>query len=200
MVLAGLWPYVMRRIINGWTETEFSSFSVAIVGGRVVGLLTVCTLEKLMSYVVFSFMYSQGWECRVVSWVVDMLCCTVGQVAPVGINCQLLPGLGNVLAGSSGRRTVSVVPLRLGELNNALVDVSGRVMGGTDIHTLLNHLQTRLKDSMKDPILLACPNLLQVIMISWVWFLSFFMYMCLFGKRVFLTFYTYCVCSFLVCA
>ena len=163
MVLAGLWPYVMRQIINGWTETEFTSFSVAIVAGRVVGLLTVCTLEKLMSYVVFSFMYSQGWERRVVSWVVDMLCCAVGQVAPVGINCQLLPGLGNVLAGSSRRRTVSVVPLRLGELNKALVDVSVRVMGGTDIHTLLNHLQTRLKDSMKDPILLACPNLLQVI-------------------------------------
>ena len=155
----------MRRIINGWTETEFTSFSVAIVAGRVVGLLTVCTLEKPMSYVVFSFMYSQGWERRVVSWVVDMLCCAVGQVAPVGINCQLLPGLGNVLAGSSGRRTVSVVPLRLSELNKALVDVSVLVMDGTDIHTLLNHLQTRLKDSMKDPILLACPNLLQVIII-----------------------------------
>ena len=199
MVLAGLWPYVMRRIINGWTETEFTSFSVAIVAGRVVGLLTVCTLEKPMSYVVFSFMYSQGWERRVVSWVVDMLCCTVGQVAPVGINCQLLPGLGNVLAGSSGRRTVSVVPLRLSELNKVLVDVSVRVMGGTDIHTLLNHLQTRLKDSMKDPLIGMSQftagnyNLMGVVP-----FLSMYMY--LFGKRVFLTFYIYCVCSLSVCA
>ena len=174
----------MRQIINGWTETEFTSFSVAIVAGRVVGLLTVCTLEKLMSYVVFSFMYSQGWERRVVSWVVDMLCCAVGQVAPVGINCQLLPGLGNVLAGSSGRRTVSVVPLRLGELNKALVDVSVRVMGGTDIHTHLVGMSQFAAGNY---------NLMGVVPFL-------FMYTCLFGKRVFLTFYIYCVCSLSVCA
>ena len=173
MVLVGLWPYVISRIINVLTETEFNSFSVAIVAGRVVGSLTVCTPEKLMSYVVFSFVYSQGWERRVVARVVDLLCCAVGQVAPVGVNCKVLPGLENVLAGSSGRGTVAVVPLRLGDLNKSLVDVSVRVMGGTDVHTILNHLQTRMKDFMEDPILLACPKLLQVNIVSETWFLSF---------------------------
>ena len=157
----------MRRMINVWTETEFTSFSVAIVAGRVVGSVTVCTPEKPMSYVVFSFIYAQGWERRVVSWVVDMLCCAVGQVAPVGVNCKLMPGLENVLASSTGQGTVTVVPLRLVKINKTLVDVSVRVMGGIDVHTMLNHLQTRLKvkEFMDDPIILACPKLLQVILV-----------------------------------
>ena len=155
----------MRRMINVWTETEFTSFSVAIVAGRVVGSVTVCTPEKPMSYVVFSFIYAQGWERRVVSWVVDTLCCAVGQVAPVGVNCKLMPGLENVLASSTGQGTVTVVPLRLVKINKTLVDVSVRVMGGIDVHTMLNHLQTRLKEFMDDPIILACPKLLQVILV-----------------------------------
>ena len=154
LVLVGLWPYVMRRIINVWPETEFNSFSVAIVAERVVGSLTVCTPEVPVNYVVFSFIYSQEWERRVVAWVVDLLCRAVGQVAPVGVNCKLLPGLENVLAISSGRGTVAVVPLHLCELNKSLVDVSVRVMGGMDIHTMLNHLQTRMKEFMHDPVLL----------------------------------------------
>ena len=182
MVLVGLGPYVMRRIINVWTETKFNSFSVAVVAGRVVWSLTVCTPEGSVSYVVFSFIYSQEWERRVVAWVVDLLCCAVGLVAPVGINCKLLPGLENVLASSSGRGTIAVVPLGLCELNKSLVDVSVRVMGGTDIHTMLNHLQTRMKEFMHDPVLLECPKLLQVNIV------------CVRGSVTFL-----CACVELVC-
>ena len=130
-----------------WTETEFNSFSVAIVAGRVVGSLTVCTPEGPVSYVVFSSIYPQEWERRVVEWIVDLLCCAVGQVAPVGVNCKLLPGLEIVLAGSSGRGTVAVVPLRLCDLNKSLVDVSVRVMGG-------DYLQTRMKEFLHDPVLI----------------------------------------------
>ena len=36
------------------------------------------------------------------------------------------------------------------------------VLGGTDIHVVLNHLQKRLKVSSKDPLLLGCSHLLQV--------------------------------------
>ena len=136
-----------------------------IAAGRVVGSLTVCTPEGPVNYVVFSFIYSQEWERRVVAWVVDLLCCAVGQVAPVSVNCKLLPGLENVLADSSGRGTVAVVPLRLCDLNQSLVDVSLRVMGGTDVHTVFNHLQTRMKEFMHDPFLLECPKLLQVTIV-----------------------------------
>ena len=97
-----------------------------------------------------------------VSWAVNLLCCTVGQVAPVGLNCRLVPALERVLVSHSGPSAVSLVPLRLTELNKRLVDASVRVMGWTDVHTIFNHLQTRMKKFVWDPLLLACPNLLQV--------------------------------------
>ena len=174
----------MRRMINVWTETEFTSFSVAIVAGRVVGSVTVCTPEKPVSYVVFSFIYAQGWERRVVSWVVDMLCCAVGQVSPIGVNCSLLPRLERALLRGSGLGAVSLIPLRISDLNKVLVDASVRVMGGVDVHTLLNHLQTRLKDFVHDAVLLSRPKLLQVNMCS----ISVFLIACLFvGDRVLLS-------------
>ena len=174
----------MRRILNVWTETEFTSFSVAIVAGRLVGALTVCTNEGPVSYVVFSFMYSQGWERRVVAWFIDLLCCAVGQVAPVGMNCKPMPRLESVLAGGPGCGTVVVVPLRLGELNNSLVEASVRVMGGTEVHALLNHLQTRMKEFVHDPVLLECPKLLQVNMrlfMAMVYSLMSVVELCTFG-------------------
>ena len=154
----------MRRMINIWTDTEFNSFSIAIVAERVVGTLSVCTLEGPASYVVFSFTYSQEWEQRVVTWIVDLLCCAVGQVSPVGVNCGLLPRLENVLIRNSGLGAVLLVPLRLSDLDKSLVDVSVsvRVMGGTDVQSNLNHLQTRMKEFVRDPVLLACLKLLQV--------------------------------------
>ena len=100
-----------------------------------------------------------------VSWVVNLLCCAVGQVAPVGLNCRLLPGVEGVMVSYSGPSVVSLVPLRLVDLNKCVVDASVRVMGGTDVHSMLNHQQTRLKEFVCDPILLNCPKLLQIIMI-----------------------------------
>ena len=169
----GFWPYVMRRVLNLWTETEFTRFGVAIVGDRVVGTVNVCTVEGLASYVVLSFNYSQDWEQRVVFWMINLLCCVVGQVSPVGVSCSLLPRLEDVLVGNTGLGAVSLVPLRISDINKILVDVSVRVTGGVDVHSLLNHLQTRLKDFVQDAVLLSCPNLLQVSMCSVLVFLTF---------------------------
>ena len=160
----GFWPYVMRRVLSLWAETEFTRFGLAIVGDRVLGTVNVCTAEGLASYVVLSFNYTQDWEQRVVVWMVNLLCCAVGQVSPVGVSCSLLPRLEHVLVGNSGLRAVSLVPLRISDLNKVLVDVSVRVMGGVDVHSLLNHLQTRMRDFVQDDVLLACPKLLQVSM------------------------------------
>ena len=142
----------MRRVIGSWSKTEYSSFGVTLVADRVVGTVNVCTSEGPANYVVFSFVYGQEWEQRVVSWAVNMLCCAVGQLAPVGLNCRLLSWLERVLVSHSGPRTVSLVSLKLTELNKRLVDASIRVKGGTDVHTILNHLQTRLKEFVRDPI------------------------------------------------
>ena len=131
-----------------------------------VGTVTVCTLEGPVSYVVFSLVYSQEWEQEVVSWIVNLLCCCVEQVVPVGINCGLLPRVEGVLCARSGPQAITLVPLKLTDLNKCLVDASVRVMGGSDLHSILNHLQTRLKEFVRDPILLACPKLLQVNMLS----------------------------------
>ena len=62
----GFWPYVMRRVLSLWAETEFTRFGLAIVGDRDVGTVNVCTAEGLASYVVLSFNYAQDWEQRVV--------------------------------------------------------------------------------------------------------------------------------------
>ena len=160
----GFWPYVMRRVLSLWAETEFTRFGLAIVGDRVVGTVNVCTAEGLASYVVLSFNYAQDWEQRVVVWMVNMLCCAVGQVSPVGVSCSLLHRLEDVLVRNSGLGAVSLVPLRISDLNKVLVDVSVRVMGGVDVHSLFNHLQTRMRDFVQDDVLLACPKLLQVSM------------------------------------
>ena len=92
-MLLGLWPYVMRRTISLWSDAEYSSFSVAIVVDRIVGTLSICTSMGISSYVVFSFNYAQDWKQRVVTWFVNLLCCTVGEVSSVGLNCGLLPRL-----------------------------------------------------------------------------------------------------------
>ena len=171
-------------VLSLWTETEFTSFGVSIVADRVVGTVSVCTVEGLASYVVLSFNYSQEWEQRVVSWMVNLLCCAVGQVSPIGVNCSLLPRLERALLRSSGLGAVSLIPLRISDLNKVLVDASVRVMGGVDVHTLLNHLQKRLKDFVHDAVLLSCPKLLQVNMCS----ISVFLIACLFvGDRVLLS-------------
>ena len=145
-MLLGLWPHVMRRVIGLRYDTEFSSFTVAIVADRAVGTLNASTPKGPSNYIVFSFNYSQEWEQRVVAWMVNLLCCTVGQVSRIGINYGLLPRLEGLLTSHTGLGSVSLVPLRLNDLNKCLVDVSVRVMGGTDVHTILNHLQTLIKD------------------------------------------------------
>ena len=154
----------MRRVLGLWSEIEYSSFGITIVADRVLGTVNVCTLEGPVAYVVFSFVYGRDREQRVVSWAVNLLCCAVGQVAPVGLNCRFLPGLEWVLVKSSGPSAVPLVPLKLTELNKCLVDASAQVMSGTDVHTILNRLHTRLKEFVRDPVLLACLKLLQVIM------------------------------------
>ena len=162
MVLLGLWPYVMRRVIGLWCETEYHSFSITSVADRVVGTLTVCTLEGPVSYVLFSLAYGQEWEQEVVSWIANLLCCRVGQVVPVGINCGLLPRVEAALCSTSGSQAVALVPLKLSDLKRCLVDASVRVMGGSDLHSILNHLHSRLKEFFRDPIMLACPKLFEV--------------------------------------
>ena len=146
----GFWSYDMRRVLSLWTETEFTRFGLAVVCDKVVSTVNVCTAEGLASYVVLSFNYAQDWEQRVVVWMVNLLCCAVGQVSPVGVSCSLLPRLEVVLVGTSGLGAVSLVPLRISGLNKVLVDVSVRVMGGVDVHSLLNHLQMRMSDFVQE--------------------------------------------------
>ena len=131
-------------------------------------MVTVCTLEGPLSYVVFSLVYGQEWEQEVVSWIVNLFCCCVGQVVPVGINCSLLPRVEGALRAHSGPQAIPFVPSKLNDLNKCLVDASVRVrvMGGSDLHSISNHLQTRLKEFVRDPNLLACPKLLQVNVLS----------------------------------
>ena len=137
-MLLGLWPYVMRRVMGLWCETEYHSFNITNVADKVVGTLTVCTLEGPVSYILFSLAYGQAWEQEVVAWMTNLLCCRVGQMVPVGINCGLLPRVEAALCPPSGPQAVALVPLKLSDLNQCLVDVSVRVMGGTDLHSILN--------------------------------------------------------------
>ena len=152
----------MRRLITLWCDSSFSSFSIGIVADRIVGRLTVCSAEGIANYGIFSFSYSQDWEPRLVSWVVILFCGALGEFSPLGLNCELFPRLGCVLQSHSGIGAISLVPFRLADINRLVITASVRVLGGTDVHSILNHLQTRLKSFMKDEVLLSCPKLLRV--------------------------------------
>ena len=74
-MLLGLWPFVKRRVIGLWSETEFSSFGITIVAGRVVGTVSVCTLEGLATYVLFYCAARVGAASGFVGGRPAMLCC-----------------------------------------------------------------------------------------------------------------------------
>ena len=156
----------MRRLITLWFESAFSSFSIGIVADRIVGHVNICTAEGITNYIVFSFSYAQDWEGRLVTWIVNLLCGAVGEICPLGLNCELFPRLNCALTSSAGLGTISLVPLRLADINRVVITASVRVLGGTDVHVILNHLQSRLKPFMKDEMLLSCPNLLRVCIIG----------------------------------
>ena len=152
----------MRRLIALWCESTFSSFSIGIVADRLVGRVSVCSAEGISQYILFSFSYTQDWEPRLVSWIVNLLCGALVEICPLGLNCELYPQLSRVLTSSAGIGTISLVPIRLADINRLVVTASVRVLGGTDVHVILNHLQSRLKPFVKDDMLLSCPSLLRV--------------------------------------
>ena len=156
----------MRRLIALWSESTFSSFSIGIVADRVVGRVSMCSSEGVSQYILFSFSYTQDWEPRLVSWIVNLLCGALSEICPLGLNCELFPPLNRVLCSSAGIGTISLVPVRLADINRLIVAASARVLGGTDVHVILNHLQSRLKPYVKDDLLLSCPKLLRVSVIE----------------------------------
>ena len=70
MVLLGLWPFVMRRLAT-------LCFTVNVVRDRVVGTLTTCGDDGVVSYVVFAFNFVQERERRLVTWLVVDACVLV---------------------------------------------------------------------------------------------------------------------------
>ena len=162
----GLWPFVMRRLITIWSNSEFSSFHVAVSGGRVTGTVTVCGMDGVSHYTVFCFNLARDWEFRVITWLVNMWCCMLGEPVPLGLCCDALPQLGGLFRITTGVGLVDVKPFTMSDVSRTIVDVAGQMSGGTDIHVVLNDLQKRLRGFVKDPLLLACPHLLQVCMLS----------------------------------
>ena len=141
MVLLGLWPYVMRRLIIIWSNSTYSSFHLAVSGGRVTGTITVCAMDGVSHYPVFSFRLAREWESRVIMWLVNMWCCMLGEPVPLGLCCDALPQLGGLFRRTTGVGLVEVKTLSLSDVSLTIVDVAGQVLDGTDIHVMLNHLQ-----------------------------------------------------------
>ena len=127
-----------------------------------VGRLSFCTAERIANYIIFSFSYSQDWEPRLVSWFANLLYSALGDFSSPGLNCELFPRLECVLHSQTGVGTINLVPLQLMDDKKIIFSAIVRVMGvgGTDIHSILNHLQTRLKIFVMDAI--SCPKLLCV--------------------------------------
>ena len=59
--------------------------------------------------------------------------------------CDALPQLSGLFQSTTGVGSLGVKTLVLWDVSRTIVDVSGTVLGGTDIHVVLNHLQKRLK-------------------------------------------------------
>ena len=118
---------------------------------------------------VFSLALVRDWEHRVVAWLVKMWCCMLGETVPLGLYCDALPQLSGLFRSTTGVGSVEIRPLVLSDLSPVIVDVSGQVLGGTDMQVVLNPLQKRLKGFVKDRLLVSCPHLLQVrIVLFWL--------------------------------
>ena len=152
----------MRRLITVWAKSNYSSFYLTVSNGQVSGTVTVCAVDGVSHYVVFCFNLYRDWEHRVVTWLVNMWCCMLSDSVPLGLSCDTLPQLGGLFRSTTGLGSIDLKPLLLADLSRTIVEVSGRVLGDTDMHVVLNHLQKRLKGFIKDPLLLGCPHLLQV--------------------------------------
>ena len=61
---------------------------------------------------------------------------------------RIVPTTQLFLTSSAGLGTISLVPLRLADINRVVITASVRVLRGTDVHVILNHLQSRLKPFM----------------------------------------------------
>ena len=154
----------MRRLITIWSNSEFSSFHLTVSGGRMIGTVTVCAPDGVSNYTVFCFNLARDWEGRVVTWLVNMWCCMLGEPVPLGLCCDALPQLGGLFRSTTGVGLLEVKLFTLSDVSRTIVDIAGQILGGTDIPVILNHLQKRLKGFVKDPLLLECPHLLQVRM------------------------------------
>ena len=153
----------MWRLITVWSISSFNSFHLTILNGRVSGIVTVCALDGVSHYSVFCCALVRDWEHRVVTWLVNLWCCMLGEPVPFGLCCDALPQLGGLFRSTTGVGSFEMKPLVLADLSRTIVDVSGQVLGGIDMHVVLNYLQKRLKRFVKDPLLLlSCPHLLQV--------------------------------------
>ena len=145
MTLLGLWPYVMKRLITLWSNSTFSSFHMAVSNGRVTGTVTVCALDGVSHYSIFSFSLVRDWENRVITWLVNMWCCMIGEPVPLGLCCDALPQPSELFRSSTGVGSLEVKTLVLSDVIRTIVDVSGQMLGRSDIHVVLNHLQKRLE-------------------------------------------------------
>ena len=135
----------MRRLITVWSNSAYNSFHLTVAKGRVSGRVTVSALDGVSHYVVFCFNLVRDWELRVVTWLVKMWCCMLGEPASLGLCCDALPQVSGLFRSTTGVGSVEVKPLLLSDLSRTIVEISGRVLGGTDMHVVLSHLQKRLK-------------------------------------------------------
>ena len=81
----------MRRLITIWSNSEYSSFHLTVTGGRVTGTVAVCGMDGVSHYTVFFFNLARDWEGRVITWLVNMWCCMLGEPVPLGLCCDALP-------------------------------------------------------------------------------------------------------------
>ena len=155
-----------------WSKSSFNSFHLTASIGRMSGTVTVCALNGVSYYSVYCFALVRDWEHRVVLWLVKVWCCMLGEPVPFGLYWDALPQLDRLFRSTTGVGSFEIKPLVLSDLSRTILDVSGQVLGGTDMHVVLNHLQKHVKGFVKDPLLLSCPHLLQVRIILFAFRLS----------------------------
>ena len=95
------------------------------------------------------FALVRDWEHRVVLWLVKVWCCMLGEPVPLGLYWDALPQLDRLFRSTTGVGSFEIKPLVLSDLSRTILDVSGQVLGGTDMHVVLNHLQKRVKGFVK---------------------------------------------------
>ena len=165
----GVWPHAVRSISTVLCEENRVGFYVELDRNVLRSSVTVAESDMLRGYILFEVGAIGRWEHRVADWIANYWCVLIEELVPVGISCSGMPSLRRLLQGGDGRGRVLLDPVRSKSVMQVVTVTGLSVSTGQAVHVVMNFLLSKLRDCLKDPVLMACPALVRVS-VDWVLF------------------------------